>query len=152
MKFTPRSLRFLLNLYGPYFGAGVRITHISDDWRETRVSMKLHWYNRNAVGTQFGGSLYSMVDPHLMLLLMQRLGPSYIIWDKSAHIEFIRPGTGPVHAVIRITPEDEARIKEHTDGGLKYLPEFEIQINNEDGKRVALIKKVLYVRKKQAAA
>jgi hypothetical protein len=47
MKITPRLLRLILNLYGPYLGAGVHITHISNDWRELRVSMKLHWYKRN---------------------------------------------------------------------------------------------------------
>ena len=35
--------------------------------------MALRWYNRNFVGTQFGGSLYSMVDPFYMLLLMPLL-------------------------------------------------------------------------------
>jgi hypothetical protein len=32
--------------------------------------MNLRWYNTNYVGTHFGGSLYSMVDPIYMLLLM----------------------------------------------------------------------------------
>ena len=70
MKFTPKRLKRMLNLYPPYLGAGVRITYLSEDWQELHVSMSLHWYNRNAVGTHFGGSLYSMVDPNLMLMLM----------------------------------------------------------------------------------
>jgi len=151
MKITPRLLRLILNLYGPYLGAGVHITHISNDWRELRVSMKLHWYNRNAVGTHFGGSLYSMVDPHFMLLLMKLLGKTYIVWDKSSNIDFIRPVNGPVHAVIRISKEDEMRIRERTKNAEKYLPEFEVQINDDEGKPVALVKKVLYVRKKNSA-
>ena len=151
MKITPRLLRFILNLYGPYLGAGVHITHISNDWRELRVSMKLHWYNRNAVGTHFGGSLYSMVDPHFMLLLMKLLGKTYIVWDKSANIDFIRPVNGPVHAVIQISKEEEMRIKERVKSAEKYLPEFEVQIHDDEGKPVALVKKVLYVRKKNSA-
>jgi len=151
MKLTPRLLRFGLNLYGPYLGAGVRINHISQDWRETRVSLKLHWYNRNAMGTHFGGSLYSMVDPHLALLLMNLLGDSYIVWDKSAHIKFVRPIKGPVHAVMRIEEEDEKRIKAETEAGAKYLPEFEIRIDDEEGNLVAVVRKVLYVRKKRPA-
>ncbi len=149
MKFTPRLLRLVLNLYGPYLGAGVHISHISQDWSELRVSLKLRWYNRNAVGTHFGGSLYSMVDPHLMLMLMNRLGKSYTVWDKSAHIKFIRPVKGPVHAVIRIAEADEKRIREQTKSGEKYLPEFEIRITDDEGKLVALVSKVLYVRLKK---
>jgi len=90
MKFTPNSLKQLLNIYPPYLGAGVRVTYISKDWRELHVSMSMHWFNRNAVGTHFEGSLYAMVDPHLMLLLMKLLGKDYWVWDKSATIEFIK--------------------------------------------------------------
>lgn len=151
MNITPRLLRLLLNLYGPYLGAGIRVTHISHDWRELRVTLKLHWYNRNAVGTHFGGSLYSMVDPHFMLLLMKRLGKSYIVWDKSAEIDFLRPVKGPVHAVFRIEKQDEDRIREQTQNGEKYLPEFEVLIKGEDEQTVAVVKKQLYVRLKKGA-
>ena len=112
MKITPRRLRFLLNCYGPYLGAGVRITDIAADWRELRVSMRLRWFNRNAVGTHFGGSLYSMVDPHVMLMLMKLLGRDYVVWDKAAQIDFVKAVKGPVRAVIRISPAEVSRIRE----------------------------------------
>lgn len=83
-------MRFLLNIYPPYLGAGVRVSYIRTDWRELHVSMALKWFNRNYVGTHFGGSLYSMVDPHLMLLLIQILGGEYRVWDKASDIEFIK--------------------------------------------------------------
>jgi Domain of unknown function (DUF4442) len=46
--------------------------------------MKLRFWNRNYVGTHYGGSLYSMADPFFMVMLINILGPSYIVWDKSA--------------------------------------------------------------------
>ena len=49
-----RFLRWAMNFYPPYLGAGVRIQHIAGDFREVRVKMGLGWYNRNYVGTQFG--------------------------------------------------------------------------------------------------
>ena len=73
MPISQQKLRRLLKIYPPYLGAGIRVDYISEDWRELQVSMKLRWYNRNAVGTHFGGSLYAMVDPHLMLMLLQIL-------------------------------------------------------------------------------
>ncbi len=84
----------------------MKVDYIAKDWKETHVSMKLRWYNRNAVGTHFGGSLYSMVDPHLMLILMQLLGKNYIVWDKSASIDFRRPGQGRVYSKMKITDDD----------------------------------------------
>ncbi len=146
---TPRRLKFVLNLYGPYLGAGVRVTHISPDWRELHVSMKLRWYNRNAVGTHFGGSLYSMVDPHLMLLLMQLLGREYVVWDKAAQIEFRKPGQGTVSARIAISDADLARIREATADGEPLRPIFEVSITDAGGEIVAQVSKVLYVRRKE---
>lgn len=149
IKWTPRRLKFVLNIYGPYLGAGVRVHHISADWREVNVSMKLRWYNRNAVGTQFGGSLYSMVDPHLMLLLMQLLGEGYTVWDKSAEVEFVSPGKGEVHSTIRISDEQLSEIRAKAEIGEAYFPEFELQVLSEAGDLVATVRKTLYVRKKQ---
>lgn len=150
MNWTPTRAKLLLRFYGPYFGAGVKITHISPDWRELRVEMKLRWYNRNIMGTQFGGSLYSMIDPHLMLLLMQLLGTEYTVWDKGAEIDFVRPGKGTVASTITISDAELADILSNTADGRKYLPEFHLKILDEEGNVVAKVKKVLYIRRKKA--
>jgi acyl-coenzyme A thioesterase PaaI-like protein len=119
---SPEALRTRLHAYAPYSGAGVLITHIADDASEIRVEMSLTDKNVNLVGTHFGGSLYSMVDPHLMILLLQRLGPGYIVWDKEAHIDFRKPaGMGTVHATIRITDEEVVAIRSATANGDKHL-------------------------------
>ena len=150
MKITPKLLKLGLNLYPPYLGAGVKVTHISEDWRELRVSMSLRWFNRNAVGTHFGGSLYSMVDPHLMLLLIQLLGNDYWVWDKSAAIEFIKASKQKVTSIIKISGDDLAEIKRNTNEGEKYFHEFVIKIKDADGDLVALIRKIIYARRKKA--
>ncbi len=150
MNWTPRLLKFLLRFYPPYFGAGIRITRISHDWSQLRVEMKLRWYNRNIMGTQFGGSLYSMIDPHLMLLLMQRLGPDYTVWDKGAEIEFVRPGRGTVTSTITVSDAELEDIRKNTAAGRKYLPEFDLKIVDESGGIVAKVRKILYVRRKEA--
>lgn len=46
-----RMLRWMLNLYPPYLGAGIRVQHISPDLRSVKVAMKLTRWNRNYVGT-----------------------------------------------------------------------------------------------------
>ncbi|PVZ69606.1 DUF4442 domain-containing protein [Pelagibaculum spongiae] len=148
MKLSPKTLKRLLNFYPPYIGAGIKIEHISNDWSELQVSMSLRWYNRNAVGTHFGGSLYSMVDPHVMLLLMQLLGKKYFVWDKSAHIDFIKPGKGKVTAIIKISAADLEDIKQKTENGEKYLPEFKVEVRDQENNLVALATKTLYIKKK----
>ena len=149
MNHSASGLRRLLNFYGPYLGAGVRVNYIAEDFTEIRVSMKLRWYNRNAVSTHFGGSLYSMVDPHLMLMLMKLLGPDYIVWDKSAAIDFVRPGTGTVSATISIDDQRVQAIKEKVAEKRRYEPEFDIEVIDQQEKLICRVKKILYVRKKR---
>ena len=150
-SWSPEALRNHLHAYPPYAGAGVLITHIADDASEIRVEMPLTDKNVNLVGTHFGGSLYSMVDPHLMILLIQRLGPDYIVWDKEANIEFHTPGRGTVRATIRITGDEVAAIRSATADGDKYLPQWTLSILDEQDEVVATVLKTLYVRRKREA-
>ena len=146
-----RLTRWVMNLYPPYLGAGVRVRDISDDFREVRVSMGLGWYNRNYVGTQFGGSLYSMVDPFFMLMLLENLGHRYIVWDKAADIDFIAPGKGPVFARFSIDETLLDEIRRQTADGEKYLPQLQVDIHDGAGHLVARVGKTLYVRLKPQA-
>ena len=143
-----RLLRWLMNFYPPYLGAGIRVRHISDDFRQAQVRMDLRWYNRNYVGTQFGGSLYSMTDPFFMLMLMENLGRDYVVWDKAANIEFVSPGKGRVYADFTITEQLLDEIRQHTAGGDKYLPRLHVEVRDEQGTLVARVQKTLYVRLK----
>ena len=152
MKFTPKLLKRILNFYPPYLGAGVKVTYISEDWKELHVSMSLRWFNRNAVGTHFGGSLYSMIDPHLMLLLMQLLGKEYLVWDKSADIEFVKATKKKVTSVLKVSNEDLNVIRRSTSNGEKYFSNFNVEIRDEDDELVAKVKKTIYVRRKKLSS
>lgn len=148
MQWTPRLIKWALNLYGPYLGAGVKVTHIDPEWRELHVQMKLRWYNRNVVGTHFGGSLYSMTDPHMMLLLMQRLGKDYIVWDKAADIDYIKAAKGTVRAEFHLSDQRLQDIIENTADGTSYKPSFEIEVKDDEGKVVSKVNKTLYIKRK----
>ena len=146
-----RALRWLMNLYPPYLGAGVKVQAISPDFCEVQVSMGLKWYNRNYVRTQFGGSLYSMTDPFYMLMLMENLGRDYVVWDKAADIEFISPGKGTVHAEFKIDQGMLNDIRERTANGEKYLPKYTVEVHDDHGTLVARVEKTLYIRRKPEA-
>ena len=148
MNTSPKRLKRIINLYPPYLGAGIRVDYISEDWKEIRVSMRIRMYNRNIVGTHFGGSLYALIDPHVMLMLMNLLGKEYTVWDKAASIEFIKASKKPVSAMIQIPDEVIEEIKQKTENGEKYLPTFSVDIRDEDGELVARAEKVIYVRRK----
>jgi hypothetical protein len=143
-----RKLRRGINLYPPYLGAGVRITYISNDFRDVEVEMPLRFYNRNYFGTHFGGSLYSMCDPFYVLMLANILGKDYIVWDKAASIRFKKPGKGLMKASFHLTEEKIAEIRAAADSQPKVEPQFQIQVKDTEGAVIAEIDKLLYVKKK----
>ena len=148
MNVSASTMRRLLNIYPPYFGAGIKVEDISQNWNEINVSMSVRWYNRNAVGTHFGGSIYSMVDPQIMLILMKKLGTDYWVWDRSAEIDFIKATKNKIRAKIRISDKEITEIKNSAQNGEKQFPTFTIDIIDSDQTLIARVKKVLYVKKK----
>ena len=143
---TPHLLKLRLNTYAPYIGAGIKIDHISLDQGLCVVSMGLTALNKNIVGTQFGGSLYSMVDPFYMLMLMHQLGSNYVVWDKSSHIEFVAPGNSRVTARMKIPSTEVITIQELAKDGEAVFREYKVDIVDEQQKLIATITKTLYIR------
>ncbi len=137
-----------LNLYPPFLGAGIRVRRISEDFRTIDVEMPLRFWNRNYVGTHFGGSLYSMCDPFFMVMLIENLGPDYIVWDKAATIRFKKPGKGVMKATFNLPPEKIEEIRSQADFQAKVEPQFQVVVTDAEGNVVAEVDKLLYVKKK----
>lgn len=148
---SPRLTRMVFNLWPCIRGTGGRVTHISPDWSELTVRLPLSWRTRNYVGTVFGGSLYAAFDPFLMLMLMERLGRDYVVWDKAASIRFRRPGTRTLHATFRIDDDELAAIRAAVDeAGGAVDRTWTVDVVDDDGTTYATIEKVLYVATKAA--
>jgi hypothetical protein len=146
---TPSWLiRIIGNLYFPYLGAGIRCTRVTEDYTEIDIRMKLTWYNRNYVGTQFGGSLYSMTDPYYMLMLINNIGRDYVVWDKAAKIDFKKPGRGTVYAYFRLAKDQIAAIKKQADENPKFVFDLPVNVVDQDGAVIAEVIKTMYVRRK----
>jgi hypothetical protein len=135
-----------INFYPPLLGAGIRSRAV--DALTIDVEMKLTALNRNIVGVHFGGSLYAMCDPWFMLILMRALGHDYIVWDKAASIRFLSPGRGTVRAHFHIPQARVDEIRAAADRHGKLEPTFSVDVLDTEGKVVAQVEKLLYVRRK----
>ncbi len=147
-RFLPLLVRWprVANAWPPFRGAGIRVVSVSPDRRSVRVELRQRWWNTNTFGGHFGGSLYAMCDPFLVLLVMHHLGPRYRVWDKGADIRFRRPGRGLVSAVFTVTPEQLAQVlaDAHRDGVAEVrLP---AAVHDATGTLVAEVEKIVYVR------
>ncbi|HEX8693301.1 MAG TPA: DUF4442 domain-containing protein [Longimicrobium sp.] len=150
----PESLRTRIarvgfNFFPAYRGTGARITYIAHDWREIRIRLPLSWRTRNYVGTIFGGSMYGAVDPVYMVMLIQNLGPGYVVWDKSASIRFRRPGRTTLHArfVLDQAELDAIRAALETERAVDRT--YRIELADAGGAVHAEIEKVIHVRRKE---
>src|SRR3546814_18544263 len=82
-------------------------------------------------------------------MTMQALGDGYIVWDKAATIEFVKPGRGTVVAEFRLDDTVLEQIRAATAGGDKHLHWFETPVRDAGGDTVALVRKQVYVRRKK---
>lgn len=142
-------LRTVFRLWPPFLFAGIRVTHLSGDFRHARVELRQRWYNRNYVGTHFGGSLFAMTDPFWMILVMRRLGGDYIVWDQAGEIRFEKPGRGTVVAEFHLDDAVVDALRAEAADGAKVLHWFETPVIDASGDVVARVRKQLYIRRKR---
>ena len=146
---TSKFIRWGFNLFPAYCATGARITFISHDFREVTVRLPLSWQTRNVVGTIFGGSMYAAVDPVYMLMLIRNLGPDYIVWDRSACIDFKKPGRTALFARFRIDGVEIDTIKRELENVRHMDRVYHVDLVDDAGTVHASIEKVVYVRKKE---
>jgi len=146
----PATLRYLFNLYPPYLFTGIKVARIAPDYRYVRVEMPLRFYNRNYVGTHFGGNLFAMADPFYMLMVMHNLGDDYIVWDKAGAIEYRKPGRGRVVAEFRIDQDLIDRIRAATAESRKFEPILEVDIIDPRDGIIAHVTRTLHIRVKSS--
>ena len=149
MKWKPWRVK-LVNYWPPFLGSGIRVRQMTPDFRHIEVELKQSWFNTNYVGVHFGGSLYAMTDPFYMLMLIENLGPHYIVWDKAAAIRFKRPGKGVVSARFTLSEEQIREIQARVDREGKCEAHFQVQVLDQTGEIVAEVEKTIYLRRKDA--
>ncbi len=151
-KYPPWLLKLGINFWPPFLGAGIRVRRIAEDFRRVDVDVPLRLYNRNYFGTHFGGTLYAMTDPFFALMVLHNLSDDYVVWDKSASIEFIAPGRSRLRASFIVTGDDLDHIAKMTAGGDKHLHLFSADVVDGEGLIVAKVEKIVYIRRKRRPA
>ena len=149
MPLSFATLRRFWNLWPPYLFTGIRVLEVSPDGLGARVRLRLHWWNRNAFGTHFGGSLLAMVNPFWPLLVLNRLGRDYIVWDTRNEIEFVRALREDVYAVFRLDPSVVEEMRAAAEGGNRVLRWFPFEIASAAGEVAARGRIEVYVRRKR---
>ena len=93
-----RLFKVGFNLSPMYRRSTARIVEVSDDLMRVQIRLPISWKNKNYVGSVFGGSMFSAVDPIPMVQLINVIGDGYVVWDKAAHVRFRAPARQDLYA------------------------------------------------------
>lgn len=92
--------------------------------------------------------MYSAVDPIYMVMLIRRLGKDHIVWDKSASIQFKKPGRETLHACFVVADEELAVIREALETQRSMDRTYLIELKDSSGTVCATVEKLIYIRKR----
>jgi hypothetical protein len=93
--------------------------------------------------------MFSASDPFYMVMLLRALGPTYVVWDKSASIRFKRPGKTTLFALLKISNEELASIKLMADQNGETTHNFTIEWKDKAGVVHAEITRHCYLATKE---
>lgn len=143
---------FLLNIWNlwpPFFFSGIKIVDRSKDFRHFKVKLKLRFWTANYLGTQYGGSIFSMADPFYMIMLIKNLGKEYSIWDKSASVRYLKPGKTDLYAEFNLSEEDLKTIREEVEQNGRMYWTRNIEIKDMNGEVIAHVERTIAIRKQK---
>ncbi|MEZ4704143.1 MAG: DUF4442 domain-containing protein [Bdellovibrionota bacterium] len=140
------TLMRLLHFYPPLMGAGVRIRIMDPTHMVVKVSMPLRFYNQNMFGSHYGGSIFSMCDPFVPLILFYKLGKKYRVRDKHTEIQFLKPGRGVIHSTFQVDDSSVQEIESNIKKEGKAEPVFVLEVKDQENEVVARIKKTIWIK------
>jgi acyl-coenzyme A thioesterase PaaI-like protein len=138
------------NLSPMYRRSTARITSVSDDIMNIKIKLPINYKNKNYVGSIFGGSMFSAVDPIPMVQILNLLGEDYIVWDKAAEIKFKRPARVDLYADFSCTSSEILNIKDRVVKEQEVEIEKITQLKNKEGDVVFCeVSKTIYITTKK---
>lgn len=144
-----KTLKYGFNFSPMYKRSTAKITSVSDDLLNIKIKIPISYKNKNYVGTIFGGSMFSAVDPIPMVQLINILENEYIVWDKSAEIFFKIPAKENLYANFEYTADEIDKIKKQVNESGEIHITKNTQLKNKDATKIFCeVKKTMYIATK----
>lgn len=142
--------KYGFNFSPMYRRTTAKVTYVSDDLLTIKIKLPLTYKNQNYVGSIFGGSMFSAVDPMPMVQLLNILDNQYIAWDKSVEIFFKIPAKETLYAEFTYTEKEIEEIKKSVaESGEIVIVKNTHLVNAENNKIFCEVKKKIYIASKQ---
>ncbi|PID65462.1 MAG: hypothetical protein CR975_07000 [Gammaproteobacteria bacterium] len=126
---------------------GARVTYVSEALDHVAITIPLNEQTQNMMGIVYGGIMYSATDAVYLTMLWYRLGLDYMLVDKCADVQYLRPGLGDLSVDFHLPEETVQSIIAELKEKKSTLREFVINIKDNKQKTVCKITKSIYIRK-----
>jgi hypothetical protein len=144
-----KLFKYGFNLSPMYRRSTGKIVEVSKDLSFIKIRLSISYKNKNYVNSIFGGSMFSAVDPIPMVQLINLLDRKFVVWDKSAQINFKRPAKEDLFAEFSFTPKEVDQIKaDVADKNEIELVKTTLLKNKEGSKVFCEVHKTIYVADK----
>lgn len=144
-SYESRLWRWGGNSFPAYRRTGARITYVAPNFQEVRIQIPSNWATRNHMGITWGGGLYASLDPIYGVMLYKILGRKYRVVDKSAQIDFMRPGKSTLFACFRISTQEVTDITQALKASGKLQRRYTIELCDGQGVVHVSYEKVLCI-------
>lgn len=145
---TDQIFKFGFNISPMYRRSTGRVKYVSRDIHCVKVEIPISYKNRNYAGSIFGGSLFSATDPIYMIQLIQILGDDYVVWDKSAFIDYKKPARSKAYITFEFTPEEIEDIKNKVTESGRFDIVKKLEIRSAKDEVFARLEKTLFISTK----
>tara|TARA_B110000438_G_scaffold200932_1_gene192455 strand:+ start:98 stop:571 length:474 start_codon:yes stop_codon:yes gene_type:complete len=93
-QLKPSELKRMLNLWLPFIFNRIKITKVSNEFRNIEVRLKLSFWNRNPGKALWGGAIFSAADSFFPIMLKQNAllnGIKTDFFTKSTNVSYLKP-------------------------------------------------------------
>tara|TARA_R110000772_G_scaffold41479_4_gene96416 strand:+ start:72796 stop:73326 length:531 start_codon:yes stop_codon:yes gene_type:complete len=141
--------KYGFNLSPMYRQSTAKVIFASQDLKQVRIKLPISYKNKNYVGSIFGGSQFSAVDPIPMVQLINILNSEYVVWDKSAQIKFKRPAKEDLYAEFTYSDTELADIAQAvSEHGETEMIKTTFLTNKEKSTVYCEVHKTIYIASK----
>ncbi len=148
--FRPDQIfKFGFNISPMYRRSVGRVKVVTRDLLSVKVEIPLNYKNRNYVGSMFGGSLFSATDPIYMIQLIQILGNEYVVWDKSATIQYKKPARSRVYVTFEFSITEIEDIKNQVEQSGYINLVKHVNLVSSEGDVFAHLEKTIFISSKE---
>ncbi|KAA8478520.1 uncharacterized protein DUF4442 [Arcticibacter tournemirensis] len=150
MLVSERTLKWAMRFYPPLLFQRIWVERFQRDFRGVDVKIARSILNLNYNRSIFGGTIYAAADPFYAVLfhqILQKRGYKVQVWQKSAEIDYVKPGMSSLYFSARL---DDAEISEacsSLDSDGKFVKSYTIEIKNKAGELCATVESTVYIRK-----